>query len=258
MKGHSHAFLGALQPTSPPLVCLSVPPILNLSISHLAFVSGPLASLPSRALITSPTLWHPVTGWPSLPDTWIFSSFSLSLSFFFFDSCCNSLYHSLYDCSSPLISCLPFNPHRHFLAVFSGFLFSFPPIFWWLAALCIVFYSLFCHSYIRCQCQPYLWLFRYINFMCAEKSHLAQSCTCTQYISLQLITPLGGTLSRKWKGMKTSLGESECWAHVVIPLWPIEMALILVLLSYTVYCLLIMSSHLWDQYSVYLHTATED
>lgn len=39
--------------------------------------------------------------------------------------------------------------------------------------------------------------------------------------------------------MKTSLGESVCWARVPIPLWPIVMALILILHSYPLYLLLI-------------------
>lgn len=128
MKGHSHAFPGALQPTSSSSsltpIHLSLPPMLNLSVSHLAFASSPLASVPSGALITSPSSGHPLTGWSSLPDTEIFSSI-------LFDLCCDSLYSLLPSpLVLPIISYLPFNPHRYLFTMccpgsLSYFLFPF-------------------------------------------------------------------------------------------------------------------------------------
>lgn len=104
-RGHLRAPAppGAQLPSSP--TPLPPPPTQNPSVSHLAFcvqpsglASPPELSLPPRLLGDI----QPVTGRPSLPDTWIFSPSSVT-----------PFYCSL---SLPLMTSLPSSPGRHFLA----------------------------------------------------------------------------------------------------------------------------------------------
>lgn len=129
----THAFYSALRLTSATSIStthISLSPILNLLVSHLAFVSSPLAHLPSRALITSSAQWHPLMGWPSLPDTWIFS---LSFSFLW-------VLLQLYFCSRPLAFPVSQNTPLKWLRLY----FAFPSQFQLLSAS----FSLSCHSYL--------------------------------------------------------------------------------------------------------------
>lgn len=161
MKSHSRA-----SPPSSSLVSHthpSLPPILNLSISHLAFASSPLASVPSaRALITSLSRWHPMMSGHQFP-----TPRCSHLSFFFFPfthiaTAFIAYSLSLHFCSSSLISYLPFNPYSHLL---SGSLSNTPFLCFFLPSVLlpphsqwIVLYSSLCHSYILYQCHSYLWL----------------------------------------------------------------------------------------------------
>ncbi len=116
-----------LFPVPPNLSFISPSLPLLVTWSTSQFFTWPLRPAlwplsPSPELSLPLSLWHSVMGWPSLPDTSIFLSVSVSPLFSFTQAATLSItcFLWLHLFSSSVISYLPFNPHRHLFTVFGS------------------------------------------------------------------------------------------------------------------------------------------